>query len=42
MGERSRRFAISERAGAAIGPASLVIVAATQVVTLVLIFVNGK
>jgi hypothetical protein len=41
-GDRSRRFAISERAGVAIGLTALLILAATQVVTLVLIFVNGK
>jgi hypothetical protein len=42
MGKCSRRFAISERTGAAIGFTALLVVAATELVTLALIFVNGK
>jgi hypothetical protein len=41
-GQRSRRLAISERTGVAIGFTALLILAATEVVTLALIFVNNK
>ncbi len=42
MGDRPRRFRISERLGLAIGLAALAVAAATGVLTLALIFVNGK